>query len=233
MSNAEIAKIVNDATAKAVNAKAGYDWTRKAAYTKDGAINVKMFGGDATKELNKVIQGVAPESDLSTVVANFIGIGQTNANCPKGSAKLIHSDGEYKGDEVWEHQNYLLKATTFKEGDFKVAQKKGDLYQIQLNSCTNPQKNDGSALANATNDFLTQDEANASIKNGLGGKDIVKIKSSTVDFTKIAFVAEIKDGTLKNLTISYTFSVDLQLNLLKITGSGKATTEMTYSNFVY
>ncbi|MGN0569828.1 MAG: hypothetical protein ACI4N4_04910 [Candidatus Fimenecus sp.] len=225
-SKADAVKLLNDVTAKA--AKGNYNWKRVCNYTKDGAIDV----GSATDTLNSIIQKVVTSndnpyddnSDLSSVVGGFIGIGDKDAKVTGGKAP----DGM--------SEDYLLKAMSLTEGDIKQYKQSGNVYMFQLNQCSNPQKDNSNALHHATNDFITHSEVDAAIKNALGSLgSLIKLESSDVTYSSIVIKATIADSKLTNLELSYVFSAQLSLKatLVPINGKGKAKTVATYSDFVY
>lgn len=228
LSKAEAVKLLNDATAQAV--KAGYDWSRKCYYTDDGALNVKLKTGmDATSFLNNAISSFS-DSDLNKVVGNFLDI--TGKDDPKAAKKAKGSNAAPEGMK----DKFLLKATTLTEGDIAKYQPatKDNIYKFQINTCANPQKDGGNALHHFTDDFVTGDQVKNDVKEATKGA--IKIESVDVQYSEIVVVAEIKDGKLISLSLSYLMDVK-SLNLkalgMSIIGTGKGRVEETYKNFVY
>lgn len=223
-SKAEAIKLLNEATAKA--ASAAYNWSRKCYYTR----KIDVTGREA---LNKVIGMVDKSASVGTVVGGFLDVTGEKDDPPKTAKKA-------KGNAAPEDMKdkFLLKAMTLTEGDVAHFEKQGDVYKFQLNSCNNPKKDGNNAIHHATNDFNTEEEVAQSISEALGSlSNLIELKGLNVKYTKIVIVAEIKDGKLVSLSLSYDFDVtDLKLKALKtvnVEGNGAARVEETYNNFVY
>ncbi len=211
---ADVVKAINDATAKA--AKASYDWTRDAYYTKS------MDMGSTTGVLNGIIQGVDENASLDSVIGGFLGIGSKSAKVTNGG-----SDGSVEG-------KYLLKATTLTENDVKELVIEGNTYKIKIKDSTNPNAN--SSLAHATNDYVTCAEVNSSISDAVGdGMMSINEDQSKLAYKNIILKATIDNGQLTNLEYSYTFDINLSMkvSIMTTTGTGAAETKATYSNFKY
>lgn len=226
LSKADAVKLLNDATA--VAAKGAYDWKRTCDYTSDGGIKTTLDsnGKDATSTLDGIIKKVDENASLGGVVGGFIGIGTKEGKAQSG--KFV-ADAEGKTPD----EKYLLKAMKLTEADVKDFVQEGSVYKFQLNTCSNPQKDNQNALHHATNDFITHDEVSNGIKDALGSfSSLLKLNSSDVTFSNITISAKIVNGKLENLEMSYTFAATLGLKatLVGITGTGKADTKMTYSN---
>ena len=223
-SKAEAIKLLNEATAKA--ASAAYNWSRKCYYTR----KIDVTGREA---LNKVIGMVDKSASVDTVVGGFLDVTGEKDDPPK-TAKKAKGNAAPEGMK----DKFLLKAMTLTEGDVAQCVKQGDVYKFQLNSCENPQKDGNNALHHATNDFSTQGEVAQSISEALGSlANLIDLQSLDAKFTSIVIAAEIKDGKLVSLSLSYDFDVtDLKLKALKtvnVEGNGAARVEETYNNFVY
>ena len=210
LSKADVAKALNEATAKA--AKASYKWKRVAEYTKDIAISPSFL----TSTLDSIIHAVDENASLNSVVGGFLDMGTREADVVNGAAP--------EGMK----EKYLLKATTLTEADIQSCKVDGNKYMIQVKNTQNPQT--GSALDRATNDYITVKEVNdsiASVTTAISVKD-----SSQLNYSSIAIVATIEDGKLTNMTVSYNFSATLDLSIgASGSGAGKGTAE--YSNFKY
>lgn len=231
---ASIIKKLNEATAKAVSAKAGYKYDKDTQYVSGQEIKVSMFGGDATKILNGIISGVAPGSDLNGVVGNFIGIGGRKAAVPKGQV----GGGILEGTDGWTMYDYEALATAkITESNVSSASMNGNKISLTLKDSTTPQGGDGSALANLTENFLTLDRVNKAISDGLNGTSSVTVQdSSTVQYSNIKVECELNDsGNIVNYKIYYTFSaaLDIKAAIVTIKGTGAADTVITYSDFQY
>ncbi len=210
VSAADAAKAVNEATAKA--AKASYHWSRVAEYTKDIALNPSF----ATGMVDGIIKAVDSNASLNSVVGGFLDIGSKEADIVKGAAP--------EGMK----EKYLLKAMAITEADIQSYKVQGNQYMIQIKNTQNPQT--GSALDNATNDYITVKEVNdsiASVTTAISVKD-----SSQLNYSNIAVIATIEDGKLTNLKVSYSFSATLDLSI-GASGSGAGKGEAVYSNFKY
>ena len=226
LSKGDAVKLLNEATAAA--AKAGYDWERKCYYTDGGAIKVTTNGGkDATSTLNSAIQTVDKNSSIDKVVGNFLDI--TGKDNPKAAKKAKGSNAAPEGMK----DKFLLKAMSLTEGDIAKVEQDGNVYKFQLNSCSNPQKDEKNALHHATNDFITHDEVSEDVSNAIS---IIKVESTDVQYTNIVIVAEIADGKLTNLTINYLMTVKslkLKVTLASVIGTGQGQVEEVYKNFAY
>lgn len=218
LTDAEIAKAVNDATAKA--AKAGYHWARNCDYTNDGSIKVTApILGDATDTLNGIIHIADPDADVNSVVGGFIGHGKKEADVPKGAKEVEGMDAKY-----------MLRAMNLQASDFEQAAVSGNTYKIQLKNCNDPKKDGKNTLNHATDDFIVHEEVAQAITDNVGSA--LSLNSSSVTFSRILITAKIENGNLTDLQISYRFNAQLNLSM-RITGTGKADTTIHYSNFKY
>ena len=195
----------------AVASKGSYKFARVCAYTPDGAIDV----GGATDTLNRVIKMVDKNASLDSVVGGFLGIG--------------NRDGEVKNGQIPEGMNkqYALKAMQLTAADIKAAANTGNKYQVQLNACSNPQKDNSNALSRATNDFFTHQE----VVDGISAlTTLITVSSTDVQYSSILLTAVVDGDTLKSLEISYTFAAQMNLKAgISIAGKGKATNKITYT----
>ncbi len=210
---ADVIKLFNTETAKA--AKGSYKLSRVGKMTK--AIDV----GSATSALNTIITGVDKNASLDTVVGGFLGI--------KDPINAVITNGKGEGFDG----KYMLKAMTLTEADVKDFAVKGNQYSIQINACTNPGAN--SALAHATNDYVTFKQVNESIAKEVGNAVQVVEGESRADYTKIIFTATVVDGKITNLEYSYTFGASLKLKLAFMNANGTGEAEITgkYTNIKY
>lgn len=208
-SKANAHEMFNKWTAAA--AKGSYKFARVCAYTPDGAIDV----GGATSTLNRIIKMVDSNASLDTVVGGFLGIG--------------NRDGEVKNGQIPEGMNkqYALKAMQLTAADIKAAANTGNKYQVQLNACSNPQKDNSNALSRATNDFFTHQE----VVDGISSlTTLITVSSTDVQYSSILLTAVVDGDTLKSLEISYTFAAQMNLKAgISIAGKGKATNKITYT----
>lgn len=224
-SKADAISLLNSVTKEA--AKAGYDWSRKCYYTDDGALQVKTKNGlDATNILNKAISSFS-DSSLDKVVGGFLDI--TGKDEPRAAKKAKGSAAAPEGMK----DKFLLKGMTLTEGDVAKFEKTGDVYKFQLNTCNNPEKNNGNALHRATDDFVTGEQVKNDVAEAT--KKTITIESVDVQYADIVILAEIKDGKLTSLSLNYLMDVK-SLNLkagISIIGTGKGRVEEAYKNFVY
>lgn len=230
LSKADAVKLLNDATAKAANA--GYNWSRKCYYTDDGALQVKSSSGkDATNDLNEIIHMVDENASLGGVVGGFLDI--TGKDEPLAATKAKGSAAAPEGMK----DKFLLKGMTLTENDVAQFVQTGDVYKFQINSCSDPKKGADNALAHVTNDFVTQEEVATDIANALGSLSrLISVQSSSIQFSEIVIVAEIKGSSLTSLSFSYLMdvkSLNLKLTIPTVVGSGKGKVETTYDKFVY
>ena len=224
MSKADVAKLLNDATAKA--AKQSYKWTRKSWFTKD------LDVGNATGTLNKVIKMVDENATLDSVVGNFLSItGKESDPAWESDVK----NGQLPAEGKMKQEKFLLKGFTLVESDIKDMSVSGNTYKLQLNACKTPLKDGKNALHHVTNDFIVASEVSEGVANALGSLgNLVTINSLDVDYTGILVTAVVENNALKSVKIQYTMTVNaLKLKAMGagITGTGAGKMECTYSNF--
>ena len=214
VSNADVAKALNDATAKA--SKASYKLNRTASFT----TNIDV--GGLTSILDGIIKGVDENSDLNSVVGGFLGIKKDPI-----SGEVTNG----QGGEGFDHR-YMLKAMNLTEADIQKAQVNGNTYQVQIKTCENPDNN--SSWGHASNDFITFKEVNESIAGAVGSAVKVEESGSKATYKNILIVAVIENGNLTSLKYSYTFDATIKIKAgLTATGTGAAKMECTYSDFKY
>lgn len=222
---------INNATKAAASGE--YALKRNCAITQ--AIDV----GSATSILNGIIQGVDKNASLDSVVGGFIGEGEIIASVKGGK----YISGTNKGKDISvdyfnkDKTSYLLKGMELKVEDIQTyneADNKDGSFKLQIKDAQSPQRNGGTPMEHATNDFLTMNEVQAGI-NGSVGEGVVTIQdSSTVDYTEIWISGTIVDGKITNLKITYKFAVKLDLKVgLKVTGTGAAETVLEYTDIAY
>lgn len=224
LTKADVAKLLNEATAKA--AKGSYKWTRKSWFTK--ALDV----GNATDTLNGIIKRVDKNANLDSVVGGFLAISGKESD-PAWEGQV--TNGKLPAEGKMKETKFLLKAFALTEADIKEMKVSGNTYTLQLNACKTPQKDGKNALNRVTNDFITKDEIAKGVSDGLGALgNLVTVKGLDVDYTAILVTAVVENNTLKSVKISYSMTVNslqLQATLLPITGTGAGKMECTYSNF--
>ncbi len=221
---AEVAKLLNEVTAKA--AKQSYKWTRKSWFTKE------LDVGNATDTLNGIIKRVDENADLDSVVGGFLSITGKESD-PAWDGQV--TKGKLPAEGKMNKDKFLLKAFALTEADIKDMNVSGNTYTIQLNACKSPQKDGKNALHHATNDFITKDEVAQGVAEGLGSLgNLVTINSLDVDYTAILITAVVENNTLKSVKMSYTMTVNalkLKATVVNITGTGAGKMECSYSNF--
>ena len=212
-SKAEVIKLLNAETAKA--AKGSYKLSRV------GKIIKPIDVGSATKTLNSIIQGVDANASLDSVVGGFLGLNKpVNADVKNGKGEGFDS-------------KYMLKAMNLTEADVTAVDVNGDKYTIRIKDCKNP--NASSALAHASNDYITFAEVNKSIANEVGTAVKVDEGASVANYKNIIFTATIVNGKLTNLEYSLSFDATLKLKitLVSATGTGEASITGKYTNITY
>ncbi len=223
-SKADVAKLLNDVTAKA--AKGSYKWTRKSWFTK------KLDVGNATGTLNKVIQMVDENATLDSVVGGFLSISGTESD-PAWEGQV--KNGKLPAEGRMKEDKFLLKGFTLTEADIKDMVVSGNTYKLQLNACKTPLKDGKNALHHVTNDFITKDEVAKGVADGLGSLgNLVTINELDVDYTAILVTAVVENNTLKSVEISYTMTVNslkLKAMGMNVDGNGAGKMVCTYSNF--
>ncbi len=214
LTKADVIKLFNAETAKA--AKGSYKITRGGKFIK----NIDV--GSATNALNSIIHGVDENASLDSVVGGFIGV---KAQPMTGTVKA----GKGEGFDA----KYMIKAMNLTEADVTSFKVDGNKYTITIKDCTNP--NASSALAHASNDYITFPEVNQSIANEVGSAVKVVENESSANYKKITFVATIVNGKMTALEYSYTFDATLKLKLaiISATGTGEASVTGKYADIKY
>ena len=209
MTKADFVKFLNAETAKA--AKGSYKYIRTCTYT--DPIDV----GDKTESLNKVIKMVDENSDLSSVVGGFLGIGTKKGSFPKDQP-----DDDYK-----------LKATTLKEADLQNFSYADGVYSFTLANAANPKKTGATPLHRFTNDFITHEEVDTSIKDTAGS--LIKLNSTDVDYTNIKVSVKVEGGKITEIKYQYDFAATLQVKILvgNVDGNGAAKTTGAFTEIKY
>ncbi len=208
MTAAEFAAFMNAETAKI--AKSGkYTANRVCKYT--NPIDV----GGATDILNKIIMAIDENSNLDTVVGDFLGIGTKKANIP---AEDLDSD-------------YKIKATSLKPEDLGNFAAKDGVYTFTLKNETNPKKTGATPFNRFTNDFITHEE----VVDGIAEfTTAIKVNSTTVNYKNIKVEVKVADGKITSIKYSYAFDAKLALKaVVTINGTGAAVTDGTFSNIKY
>ncbi|MBQ7043179.1 MAG: hypothetical protein IJN78_01090 [Clostridia bacterium] len=214
LTKADVIKIFNTETAKA--AKGSYNFTRTGKFV--NPINV----GSATDAINGIIHGVDKNASLDSVVGGFIGV---KAQPITGTVKA----GKGEGFDA----KYMIKAMKLTEADVTSFSVNGNKYTITVKDCTNP--NASSAMAHATDDYITYPEVNKSIANEVGSAIKVVENESTANYKKITFTATIVNGKMTALEYSYSFdaTLKLKLTLIPATGTGSASITNKFTNIKY
>ena len=224
MSKADVAKLLNDATAKA--AKQSYKWTRKSWFTK------KLDVGNATDTLNKVIQMVDKNATIDSVVGGFLSISGTESD-PAWEGQV--KNGKLPAEGRMNQEKFLLKGFTLVESDIKDMAVSGNTYKLQLNACKTPLKDGKNALHHVTNDFIITAEIAQGVADALGSLgNLVTINSLDVDYTAILVTAVVENNAIKSVEISYTMTVNslkLKAMGMSVDGNGAGKMVCTYSNF--
>lgn len=214
LTKADVIKLFNAETAKA--AKGSYKLTRTGKFIK----NIDV--GAITGALNSIIKGVDENSDVNSVVGGFLGI-------KKDPITGTVANGKGEGFDA----KYMIKAMNLTEADVTNFSVNGNKYTIEVKDCTNP--NASSAMAHATNDYITFAEVNQSIANEVGNAVKVVEADSKANYKKIVFTATIVDGKMTALEYSYSFDATLKIKLAipSATGTGEAAITGKYTDIKY
>jgi len=158
---------------------------------------------------------------LNSVVGGFLGL-----NKPV-DAKVTNGKGDEGLDE-----KYMIKAMALTDSDVQGAKVDGNKYMIQIVKTVTPDEN--SALAHATNDYITFAEVNESIAGAVGDAVKVEAGSSSATYSAILFTATVADGKMTKLEYSYNFSANLTIKAgLSAKGTGAAKITGVYSDIKY
>lgn len=207
MTKAEFVAFLNAETAKA--AKGTYNFNRDCSYT--SPIDV----GGATDILNGIISAIDENSNLDTVVGDFLGIGVKKGTYPKDGLK----------------EDYQIKATKLTEADLGNFAVNNGVYTFTLANATNPKKTNATPLSKFTNDFITHEE----VVDGIAGfTTAITVKDTTVNYKNIKVSVTVADGKITNIKYSYAFDALLSLKaVVTINGNGAAVTKAEFSNIKY
>lgn len=214
LSKADVIKLFNDVTAAA--AKGTYKVERGGKFIKP--IDV----GSLTSALNSIITGVDKNASLDSVVGGFLGIkAQPIVGTAKGS--------QYEGFEA----KYALKPMALTDADVVDFAVSGNTYKIKIKDCVTP--NASSAIAHATNDYITFAEVNKGISDSVGNAVKVVEGESSAKYSNIIFTATIVDGKLTALEYSYILDASLKIKLAipSATGTGQAEITGKYTDIAY
>ncbi|MBO5859853.1 MAG: hypothetical protein J6R20_08790 [Clostridia bacterium] len=211
MTAAQFAAFLNAETAKAV--KGSYKFNRTCSYV--NPIDV----GNMTDALNKVIKMVDKNSDLSSVVGGFLGIGTKTGTFPKDTP-----DDDY--------QIKASKVTEADLADFKYDAATGT-YSFTIANANNPKKTNATALSRFTNDFITHEEVDAGIKDTAGS--LITLKETNVKYTNIKVTVKVVDNKIAEIAYQYDFAATLSLKILvgNVNGSGSAKTTGKFTEIAY
>ncbi len=214
LTKADVIKLINETTTAAT--KGSYKVTRGGKFIK----NIDV--GGATNALNSIIKGVDKNSDLNSVVGGFLGIKKDPIT---GTA----NGNKYEGFEA----KYALKGMNLTEADVTGFKVSGNKYAIQIKDCNTPDAN--SAIAHATNDYITFAEVNKGISDSVGNAVKVIPEDSEAKYSNIIFIATIVDGKLTELEYSYKLNAKLAIKLAVMTATGTGEADITgkYTNIKY
>lgn len=214
LTKADVIKLFNAESAKA--AKGSYKLTRTGKFIKP--IDV----GSLTSALNSIITGVDKNANLDSVVGGFLGIKKDPI---KGDVK----NGKGEGFDA----KYMIKAMNLTEADVVDFAVSGNTYKIKVKDCITPDAN--SAIAHATNDYITFAEVNKGISDSVGNAVKVVPEESSAKYSNIIFTATIVDGKMTALEYSYTLDANLKIKLAipSATGTGQATISGKYADIKY
>ena len=213
-SKADLIKFINEETAKA--AKGSYKLTRSGKFIKN------IDAGSVTNALNSIIHGVDENASLDSVVGGFLGI---KAQPITGAV----TNGQGEGFDA----KYMLKGMNLTEADVTSYSVDGNKYTFTVKDCTNP--NASSAMAHATNDYITYAEVNQSIANEIGNAVKVVENESVANYKNIKFIVTVDNGKITAMEYSYTFDATLKLKLaiINATGTGEAAISGKYTDIEY
>ncbi len=214
LTKADVIKLFNDETAKA--AKGSYKLTRTGKFVK--AIDV----GSLTGAINTIITGVDKNANLDSVVGGFLGIQK---NPIVGDIKNGKGEG-FDG-------KYMIKGMALTDADVVDFAVNGNTYKVKIKDCVTP--NASSAIAHATNDYITFAEVNKSISDSVGNAIKVVEGESNAKYSNIIFTATIVDGKMTALEYSYTLDANLKIKLAipSTTGTGQASITGKYTDIKY
>ena len=182
----------------------------------------RVVNSTLTGTLNGIIQAVDPNASIDSVIGGFLDMGSKEDRVKDGN--FYYTDYNDK---------YLLEHMSLCAEDIETIRVTGNEYKIALKDCSNPQKDNSTALDHATNDFITVDEIDAAMQET--GASFEVNDSSRLNYQDITITAIIKNGLVTNLQVSYTVDVNLSLKIMIVnsTGTGKIIVDNNYSNFDY
>ncbi|MBQ5995708.1 MAG: hypothetical protein IJL63_07615 [Clostridia bacterium] len=225
---ASVAQLINSATAAAVNAKAGYSWSRDCTVS-----NIDVGGAGPTGIINRLIGTISEGDDLNSVVGGFLGNGSKKETVPKGmTLDTIDVPKDDGGTEKLYHgSSYTLKASQLQASDIQGLRVSGNTYEFDLPNSTNPTRDGNTALSRFCNDIVVREEVESELK---GYTNAVSVNSLEANYNSIHVKATIEDGKLTALT--YSMKADAKLGIkigINITGTGNLEATASYTNFSY
>ncbi len=209
MSKADFVAFLNAETAKA--AKGSYKFNRNCSYV--NPIDV----GNMTNALNSVIKMVDKDSDLSSVVGGFLGIGTKTGTFPKDTPD----------------DDYQIKATKLTEADLANFSVADGVYSFTLANASNPKKTNATPISRFMNDFITHEEVDEGIKDAAGS--LITLKETDVKYTNIKVTVKVVDGKIAEINYQYNFAATLSLSIIggKVNGAGSAKTTGAFTEIKY
>lgn len=227
ISNADAVKLLNDASAKAANAKS-YMLDRKSDFLEPGIVLDSESMKEAADALIKRFGGESLTATVGSLFGRGDEKGVKHVNGKTGDESFVHPNG----DTIWNCEKYTLKPMKLTTGDLKSVEDKGNgVYVFKLKDCATPEKDNNNPMHHFTNDFTAPSDVNKSLKDSTKG--FVKLKDeSTMKYENITLTATIKDGTLTELKVHYTMDARAVLTG-NIKGKGKAQLDSRYYDFVY
>lgn len=198
--NAETAKIANGGS---------YTLERKAEYTK--SIDV----GAATGLLNGIIGAIDENSNLDSVVGDFLGIGTTKRDIPEDAVQ----------------DDYRLKATALSVEGLTSFSENNGVYTFTIANATNPKKDGTTPFSNFTSDFVTHEEVVDGIESFTSA---ITVTGSKAEYKNITVKVTVAEEKITSVDYSYDFDAEISLKAgVKINGTGSIKTTCEYSEIKY
>lgn len=205
---AEFLAFLNAETAK-IAGEGSYNLKREAVYTE--SIDV----GAATGVLNSLISAIDENSNLDSVVGDYLDIGVEDAAVPEDAVS----------------DDYKIKATNLRANDLTSFSAENGVYKFTIKDASNPKKNGATGFSNFTNDFVTEEEV---VDDIAGFTSVITVTDSNVEYTNIEVSVKVEAGKIAEISYSYDMDAEISLKAgINIKGTGATKTTSSFTNIEY
>lgn len=207
---AEFIAFLNTETAKIAN-EGSYNLKREAVYTESFDV------GGATGILNGLISAIDENSNLDSVVGDYLDIGVEEAAVPEDAVS----------------DDYKIKATNLRVYDLTSFSAENGVYKFAIKDASNPKKNGATGFSSFTNDFITEEEV---VDDIAGLTSAITVTDSNVEYTNIEVSVKVEAGKIAEISYSYDMDAEISLKAgvnININGTGATKTSASFTNIEY